>query len=75
MKCFECEGKGYLSDWVEAGGWYEIKYDCFECEGAGDISLWHFIHSKFWRNAPIWFVEWYADWRYPAKESQDEQRA
>ena len=72
MKCFECDGGGYLSDWVEADRWYELRNDCFECGGKGTISLYHFVSSKFWRNAPVRFVEWYGDWRYPieAKEKR-----
>jgi hypothetical protein len=68
MKCFECNGEGKLLNFAMDG--YTDYVQCFECGGRKDISVWHFIRSKFWRNAPVWFVEWYGETFVYSKERE-----
>ena len=54
-KCEACDGET---------GWCENYGDewtvCHYCKGTGKatFSMW------FWTHVPVWFVEWYSDWRY-----------
>jgi len=66
MNCPECNGEG---------GWHEsicspadLFEECVMCDGEGVISLGEWLSYQFWTNAPVRFVEWYSDWRYPLEE-------
>lgn len=62
MKCDTCDGGGGWQDYVDT---HPLPYQiCPTCDGKGKMGF----MSWFWINAPIWFVEWYGDWRYPREE-------
>lgn len=62
MKCSTCEGEGGWQDYIDYTPlFYQI---CPMCNGKGTMGL----QAWFWESAPIRFVEWYIDWRYPREE-------
>ena len=61
MKCLMCEGEGGWIEHIE--GSTVISSDCPLCEGSGILGFRKWLHNLFWRNAPVWLVEWQGDRR------------
>jgi len=66
MKCPACEGEGYFIEYQDE--WGSVTTPCGCCKGEGKISLWRWLDLQFWHNVPVWFVEWYDDFRYRKQE-------
>ena len=60
MKCNICNGeKELLEHWEPGVGGYSLP--CYRCDGKGSYSFWNYLTNIFWENAPVRFIEWYAD--------------
>ena len=71
MKCPLCEGEGYHIQ--HADEWGTLTTPCQICEGNGQIDFFHWLSLMFWHNAPIWFVEWHGELRYPFDDKEQRQ--
>ena len=61
MKCPMCNG---------VGGFYQsicYKNDLYEecpvCDGDGSMPLFAWLSYQFWTNVPVWFIEFWDNWR------------
>ncbi len=71
MRCPMCEGEGGWYEFVDYGLGQGPYTQCWTCKGEGELSMWTRISVWFWENAPVRFVEWYSDLRYPYKSGDN----
>ena len=71
MNCPLCEGERYHIQHQDE--WGAITTPCQICDGDGQLSFFRWLDLQFWNSAPIWFVEWYGEWRCPFDDKEQGQ--